>query len=70
MSIAPPVPTWAGLSFWCWPYRFKKMASSAYLASERDREYLGPMNRIFDMDDRARLPWRFYGARRSVRAGL
>ncbi|HAL75321.1 hypothetical protein GN241_00120 [Rhodobacteraceae bacterium IMCC1335] len=26
------------------------------------------MTRIFDMDDRARLPWRFFGAMKSVRA--
>ncbi|MFP4240056.1 isopropylmalate isomerase [Rhodosalinus sp.] len=26
------------------------------------------MSRLFDMDDRARLPWRFYGAARSVLA--
>jgi len=26
------------------------------------------MNRVFDMDDRARLPWRFYGAAHSVLA--
>jgi len=24
--------------------------------------YLGAMKMVFDMDDRARLPWRFYGA--------
>ncbi|MBY6201748.1 hypothetical protein KUV65_10270 [Maritalea mobilis] len=28
--------------------------------------YLDGMIRVFDMDDRARLPWRFFGARRSV----
>jgi len=27
------------------------------------------MKRIFDMDDRARLPWRFYGATFSILAG-
>ncbi|RMH38842.1 MAG: hypothetical protein D6688_14610 [Alphaproteobacteria bacterium] len=26
------------------------------------------MTRIFDMDDRARLPWRFFGATRTVLA--
>jgi len=26
------------------------------------------MKRIFDMDDRARLPWRFYGATMTVLA--
>jgi len=30
----------------------------------------GVMTRVFDMDDRARLPWRFYGALKSVLAGL
>jgi hypothetical protein len=24
------------------------------------------MKTVFDMDDRARLPWRFFGARRGV----
>jgi len=28
------------------------------------------MNRFFDMDDRARLPWRFHGASRTIRARL
>ncbi|MBK5925100.1 hypothetical protein CCR90_15275 [Rhodovulum sulfidophilum] len=28
------------------------------------------MKRVFDMDDRARLPWRFFGAARSVLARL
>ncbi|PIE06541.1 MAG: hypothetical protein CSA74_11885 [Rhodobacterales bacterium] len=28
------------------------------------------MIRIFDMDDRARLPWRFFGAARTVLARL
>ncbi|MBN2907786.1 MAG: hypothetical protein JXJ18_13835 [Rhodobacteraceae bacterium] len=28
------------------------------------------MKRIFDMDDRARLPWRFFGAAHSVLARL
>jgi len=28
------------------------------------------MDRFFDMDDRARLPWRFYGATRAVLARL
>jgi hypothetical protein len=26
------------------------------------------MTPVFDMDDRARLPWRFFGAQTSVRA--
>jgi len=29
-----------------------------------------PMTRFFDMDDRARLPWRFFGAMRAVLARL
>ncbi|MGL4279296.1 MAG: hypothetical protein ACRCS0_02930 [Albidovulum sp.] len=29
-----------------------------------------PMKRIFDMDDRARLPWRFYGESLSILARL
>ncbi|MYM55017.1 hypothetical protein GR167_06860 [Rhodobacteraceae bacterium GS-10] len=28
------------------------------------------MKRIFDMDDRARLPWRFFGATHTVLARL
>jgi hypothetical protein len=32
--------------------------------------YLPPMIRYFDMDDRARLPWRFYGENRSILARL
>jgi len=28
------------------------------------------MQQVFDMDDRARLPWRFYGAARSILARL
>ncbi|TMV58459.1 hypothetical protein FGG78_36400 [Thioclava sp. BHET1] len=28
------------------------------------------MTRVFDIGDRARLPWRFYGASRSVLARL
>jgi hypothetical protein len=30
--------------------------------------YLGGMKPVFDMDDRARLPWRFFGSRTSVLA--
>jgi len=26
------------------------------------------MTRVFDMDDRARLPWRFFGARLTILA--
>jgi len=26
------------------------------------------MTRVFDMDDRARLPWRFFGARMAILA--
>jgi len=28
------------------------------------------MKRVFDMDDRARLPWRFFGATLTVLASL
>ncbi|HAR50538.1 MAG: hypothetical protein CMN19_03775 [Roseovarius sp.] len=28
------------------------------------------MTRIFDMDDRARLPWRFFGATLTILASL
>ncbi|MAQ46395.1 MAG: hypothetical protein CL813_12205 [Confluentimicrobium sp.] len=28
------------------------------------------MTRVFDMDDRSRLPWRFYGATHTVLARL
>jgi len=40
------------------------------LASVHDSLYLAGMIRIFDMDDRARLPWRFFGASLSVLARL
>ncbi|MDQ7079929.1 MAG: hypothetical protein Q9M41_04595 [Paracoccaceae bacterium] len=29
-----------------------------------------PMKRIFDMDDRARLPWRFHGEALAILAAL
>jgi hypothetical protein len=32
------------------------------------RSISAAMNRVFDMDDRARLPWRFFGAAHSVLA--
>jgi len=32
------------------------------------RVFHRPMTRFFAMDDRKRLPWRFYGAQRSVLA--
>ncbi len=32
------------------------------------KAYLQPMMRFFDMDDRARLPWRFFGATISILA--
>ena len=38
------------------------------LASRLPKEYLSAMYRFFDMDDRARLPWRFYGATVSILA--
>ncbi|WP_207903642.1 isopropylmalate isomerase [Rhodovulum marinum] len=34
------------------------------------RRYVTAMKRVFDMDDRARLPWRFFGAAHSVLARL
>jgi hypothetical protein len=33
------------------------------------RAYLGGMTRLFDMDDHARLPWRFYGHGLRLAAG-
>ena len=39
-----------------------------YLASGPLPVYLNPMQRVFDMDDRARLPWRFFGARGTILA--
>ena len=32
--------------------------------------YVRHMEKIFDMDDRARLPWRFFGATMTVLARL
>jgi hypothetical protein len=32
------------------------------------RVYLSFMKKVFDMDDRARLPWRFFGARGTILA--
>jgi len=32
--------------------------------------YTQPMTRVFDMDDKARLPWRFYGASQALIAAL
>jgi hypothetical protein len=43
---------------------------AARIAKAHRRAYLGRMIRFFDMDDRARLPWRFYGQARSVLARL
>jgi hypothetical protein len=34
------------------------------------RRYLRRMTQFFDMDDRARLPWRFFGATMTVLARL
>jgi hypothetical protein len=34
------------------------------------KEYPGRMTRVFDMDDRARLPWRFFGATCTILARL
>lgn len=40
------------------------------LASATPARYFQGMTRVFDMDDRARLPWRFFGAQCSVLARL
>ena len=38
------------------------------IAPRNRKAYHRRMSRFFDMDDRARLPWRFYGATRSILA--
>jgi len=38
------------------------------LACLRLPVYLTLMQKVFDMDDRARLPWRFFGARCTILA--
>jgi hypothetical protein len=38
------------------------------LDSDAAALYLRGMIRVFDMDDRARLPWRFFGAMCGARA--
>lgn len=41
----------------------------ARTCGERGEGVIPPfMKRVFDMDDRARLPWRFFGAAHSVLA--
>jgi len=35
------------------------------LVTEQRAGYLGGMNMIFDISDRARLPWRFFGVAKS-----
>jgi hypothetical protein len=40
------------------------------LRQSQTRYISSPMTRIFDMDDRARLPWRFHGATMTVLARL
>jgi len=43
----------------------------ATLVATAIRAYLNPqMRRIFDMDDRARLPWRFHGQAIGLFAGV
>jgi hypothetical protein len=39
------------------------------LAGRTNRAYLTVMTRLFDMDDHARLPWRFFGQRLRLAAG-
>jgi len=46
------------------------MQNPITLAVDTLRVYLTPMTPIFDMDDRARLPWRFYGANCTILAHL
>jgi len=48
----------------------KKPGADAALDSGAAALYLRDMRRVFDMDDRARLPWRFFGAQHSVLARL
>jgi len=48
----------------------KKMRGVPPLDSGAAALYLEQMIRVFDMDDRARLPWRFFGAQHSVLARL
>ncbi|MFT6074295.1 MAG: hypothetical protein ACJAZ1_001211 [Yoonia sp.] len=38
------------------------------LAADALPVYLKLMKKVFDMDDRARLPWRFFGARSTILA--
>ena len=42
----------------------------AFLRERGEARISRRMKRIFDMDDRARLPWRFYGAMKSALARL
>jgi len=48
----------------------KKRGRGQALDSGAAALYLQGMTRVFDMDDRARLPWRFFGAQHSVLARL
>ena len=53
------------------PLRFPHGADLAppFLSGQRFGAREAPMPRIFDMDDRARLPWRFHGRGLRLRAG-
>lgn len=52
------------------PRNYRENAKNTPLATMQDALYLRRMTRIFDMDDRNRLPWRFYGATQTVLADL
>jgi hypothetical protein len=47
-----------------------KRRAQCALDDRAARRYLAGMKPIFDMDDRARLPWRFFGARTTALASL
>ena len=61
-SIAPLLRLHVGKS--------RRARPAARLARLTQPLYLASMKRVFDMDDRARLPWRFYGATLTVLARL
>ncbi|GHC65878.1 hypothetical protein GCM10007315_33130 [Gemmobacter tilapiae] len=55
----------------CKPTRTPPSPSpQTHLAPSPIRAYILPMNRFFDMDDHARLPWRFARENRSILASL
>ena len=43
---------------------------ATHLASGSIRVYMTPMKYAFDMDDKARLPWRFHGEQQALWADL